>query len=67
MQHARNKELQFEKKQQEANEEIYRLMLQQQNIINEARQSEKKRISQESHGINRRFDGVCRAEPTALG
>lgn len=49
MQHARNKELQFEKKQQEANEEIYRLMLQQQNISNEARQSEKKRISQELH------------------
>lgn len=49
MQHAKNKELQFEKNQQEANEEIYRLMLKQQSIINEARQSEKKRISQELH------------------
>ncbi|MES2812971.1 MAG: sensor histidine kinase [Bacteroidota bacterium] len=49
MQHAKNKELQFERKQQEANEEIYRLMLKQQSVINEARQGEKKRISQELH------------------
>ena len=49
IQHAKNKELQFERKQQEANEEIYMLMLKQQSIINEARQGEKKRISQELH------------------
>lgn len=49
MQHAKNKELQFERKQQEANEEIYQLMLKQQSVINEARQGEKKRISQELH------------------
>ncbi|MBP9793214.1 MAG: sensor histidine kinase, partial [Flavobacterium sp.] len=49
MQHAKNKELQLERKQQEANEEIYRLMLAQQSVINEARQGEKKRISQELH------------------
>lgn len=49
MQHAKNKELQSERKQQEANEEIYQLMLTQQSVINEARQDEKKRISQELH------------------
>jgi len=49
MQHAKNKELQFERKQQETNEEIYQLMLKQQSVINEARRGEKKRISQELH------------------
>jgi signal transduction histidine kinase len=49
MQHARNKELQFEREQQLANEEIYQLMLDQQNKIDEGRQKEKKRISQELH------------------
>jgi signal transduction histidine kinase len=49
MQHAKNKELQFEKDQQKANEEIYQLMLDQQTKIEEGRQKEKKRISQELH------------------
>lgn len=49
VQHSRNKELQFEKEQQEANEQIYQLMLDQHNKISEGRQNEKKRISQELH------------------
>jgi signal transduction histidine kinase len=49
MQHSKNKELQFEKNQQIANEEIYQLMLDQQSKIDEGRQKEKKRISQELH------------------
>jgi signal transduction histidine kinase len=49
LQHTKNKELQFEKDQQIANEEIYQLMLDQQNKIDEGRQKEKKRISQELH------------------
>ena len=49
LQHAKNKELQFEQEQQKANEEIYQLMLVQQNKIDEGRQNEKKRIAQELH------------------
>jgi signal transduction histidine kinase len=49
IQHSKNKELQFEKDQQKANEEIYQLMLDQQSKIDEGRQKEKKRISQELH------------------
>ncbi|MGH2666538.1 MAG: ATP-binding protein [Flavobacterium sp.] len=49
VQHARNKELQFEKDQQKANEEIYQLMLDQKNKIDEGREKEKKRIAQELH------------------
>jgi signal transduction histidine kinase len=49
MQHAKNKELQYEKQQQIANEEIYQLMLDQQSNIDEGRKKEKKRISQELH------------------
>lgn len=49
LQHSKNKELQFEKNQQEANEEIYQLMLEQQTKIDEGRQKEQKRISQELH------------------
>lgn len=49
MQHARNKELKFEKNQQITNEQIYLLMLDQQNKIEEGKQAEKKRISQELH------------------
>ncbi|WP_310554635.1 ATP-binding protein [Flavobacterium sp.] len=49
MQHSRNKVLQFEQQQQKANEEIYQLLLEQQIKIDEARQKEKKRISQELH------------------
>ncbi|MCL9805914.1 sensor histidine kinase [Flavobacterium amniphilum] len=48
-QHSKNKALQFEREQQKANEEIYRLMLNQQSVIDEARQNEKRRISQELH------------------
>lgn len=48
-QRARYKQLQFEKAQQENNEEIYRLMLRQQTLIEEVRKNEKKRISQELH------------------
>jgi signal transduction histidine kinase len=49
MQHAKNKELQYEQDQQKANEEIYQLMLDQQGKIDEGRSNEKKRISQELH------------------
>jgi signal transduction histidine kinase len=49
MQHAKNKELKYEKQQQIANEEIYQLMLDQQSNIDEGRKKEKKRISQELH------------------
>ncbi|SFB01142.1 Histidine kinase [Flavobacterium swingsii] len=49
LQHAKNKELQFEQEQRKANEEIYQLMLDQQSKIDEGRQTEKKRIAQELH------------------
>ncbi len=48
-QQERNKELKFSKAQQEKNEEIYNLMLSQQRKLEEGRQQEKKRISQELH------------------
>lgn len=48
-QRVKNKELQFEKEQQQINEEIYNLMLSQQDKLDEARANEKKRISQEIH------------------
>ncbi|RVU90770.1 hypothetical protein EH230_07600 [Flavobacterium columnare] len=48
-QSSKNKQLQFEREQQESNEQIYKLMLQQQHLINDTRQQEKKRISQELH------------------
>jgi len=58
-QRSRNKELQFKQKQQEANEEIYNLMLSQQDKVDEARSNEKKRISQELHdGILGRLFGT---------
>lgn len=46
---ARNRELQLLQEQQQANEEIYQLMLNQQNKIEEVRQLEKKRIAQDLH------------------
>ncbi len=46
---AKNRELLLVQEQQKANEEIYQLMLNQQNKIEEVRQSEKKRIAQELH------------------
>lgn len=55
----KNKELQFKQSQQEANEEIYNLMLSQQDKVDEARANEKKRISQELHdGILGRLFGT---------
>lgn len=55
----KNKELKFIQKQQEANEEIYNLMLNQNESIEEARVMEKKRISQELHdGVLGRLFGT---------
>lgn len=54
-----NIELKFVQKQQEANEEIYNLMLSQNESIEEARDLEKKRISQELHdGVLGRLFGT---------
>ncbi|QCE41500.1 two-component sensor histidine kinase [Psychroserpens sp. NJDZ02] len=58
-QREKNKELQLERQQQEANEEIYTLMLSQQDKIDEARGLEKNRISQDIHdGILGKLFGV---------
>ena len=58
-QRAKNKELKFAQQQQETNEEIYNLMLSQQDKVDEARASEKKRISEELHdGILGRLFGT---------
>ena len=55
----KNKELVLVQKQQEANEEIYNLMLSQHENIEEARALEKKRISQELHdGVLGRLFGA---------
>ncbi|WP_299553206.1 sensor histidine kinase [Seonamhaeicola sp.] len=55
----KNKELQFVQKQQETNEEIYNLMLSQNESIEEARTQEKKRISEELHdGVLGRLFGT---------
>ncbi len=48
-QRAKNRKLKFIQKQQEANEEIYNLMLAQQDKVEEGRTHEKKRISEELH------------------
>lgn len=48
-QRMKNKELRFVHQQQKANEEIYNLMLAQQDKVEEGRAKEKKRISQELH------------------
>ncbi|MEZ4841198.1 MAG: ATP-binding protein [Flavobacteriaceae bacterium] len=48
-QRMRNKKLKLEKEQQEANEEIYNLMLNQQYSVDEGRREIKKRISEELH------------------
>jgi signal transduction histidine kinase len=59
IQRNRNKELQFIQKQQETNEEIYNLMLSQNESIEEARTLEKKRISEELHdGVLGRLFGT---------
>lgn len=58
-QRAKNKELQFTKQQQEANEQIYNLMLGEHEKIEEARATEKQRISQELHdGVLGRLFGT---------
>ncbi|MDO6595467.1 tetratricopeptide repeat protein [Oceanihabitans sp. 2_MG-2023] len=58
-QRAKNKELKFVQQQQETNEEIYNLMLSQQDKIDEARSTEKRRISEELHdGILGRLFGT---------
>jgi signal transduction histidine kinase len=58
-QRAKNKELKLMQQQQEANEEIYNLMLSQQDKIDEARSIEKKRISEDLHdGILGRLFGT---------
>ncbi len=55
----KNKELKFIQQQQEANEEIYNLMLSQNDNIEEARTLEKKRISEELHdGVLGRLFGT---------
>jgi signal transduction histidine kinase len=58
-QREKNKELKFEKDQQKANEEIYNLMLSQQDKVDEARANEKIRISKELHdGVLGRLFGI---------
>ncbi|MBT8265983.1 MAG: tetratricopeptide repeat protein [Bacteroidia bacterium] len=58
-QRSRNKQLEFNQLQQQANEEIYNLMLAQQDKIDEGRTKEKKRISEELHdGILGRLFGT---------
>ncbi|WP_306351964.1 ATP-binding protein [Flavobacterium sp. '19STA2R22 D10 B1'] len=58
-QRTRNKELEMKQTQQKANEEIYNLLLFQQDRIEEVRQGEKKRIAQELHdGILGRLFGT---------
>ena len=52
----KNKELKFVQQQQETNEEIYNLMLSQQDNIEEARTLEKKRISEEGPLSTHAFD-----------
>ncbi|MDO6761781.1 sensor histidine kinase [Tamlana sp. 2_MG-2023] len=55
----KNKELEFIQKQQETNEEIYNLMLSQNEVIEDARALEKKRISEELHdGVLGRLFGA---------
>ncbi len=58
-QRARNNELRFTQEQQKANEEIYNLMLSQQDKIEEGRTKEKQRISEDLHdGILGRLFGT---------
>jgi two-component system NarL family sensor kinase len=58
-QRAKNKELLFNKNQDEANTEIYNLMLKQQTVFQEGSDKEKKRISEELHdGVLGRLFGT---------
>lgn len=59
VQRNRNKELNFEKEQQKANEEIYSLMLKQQTKLQEGRMKERHRISEDLHdGVLGRIFGT---------
>lgn len=58
-QRAKNRELMLKQAQQKANEDIYNLMINQQNSIEESRTREKKRIAQELHdGVLGRLFGA---------
>ncbi|MFV8359047.1 tetratricopeptide repeat-containing sensor histidine kinase [Flavobacterium sp. LS1P3] len=58
-QKAKNRELLFKQQQQKANEEIYNLMISQQNTIEGIRIKEKKRVAQELHdGVLGRMFGI---------
>ncbi|MDN3596992.1 histidine kinase [Zunongwangia endophytica] len=55
----KNKQLKLEKQQQQSNEEIYNLLIDQQNKLEEGRQKEKKRIAAELHdGILGKIFGI---------
>lgn len=55
----KNKELRFQRQQQKANEEIYKLMISQQNKMDEGSRNEKHRISKELHdGVLGRLFGT---------
>jgi len=49
MQHVNNQRLKFKQKQQEANQEIYNIMLDYQGRLEEGKKTEQKRVSQELH------------------
>ncbi len=56
---AKNRELKFARQQQDANEEIYRLVLDQQQKIEQGREAEKYRIAQELHdGVMGRLSSI---------
>lgn len=58
-QKTKNRELQYKQEQQKANEEIYNLMISQQNDVETIRVMEKKRVAQELHdGVLGRMFGV---------
>ncbi|WP_220760923.1 tetratricopeptide repeat protein [Flavobacterium sp. UMI-01] len=58
-QKAKNRELQYKQQQQQANEDIYNLIISQQNTIELSRVEEKKRVAQELHdGVLGRMFGV---------
>ena len=59
VQKSRNKQLLFEQQQQQSNEEIYNLMLSQQDKVQEGRKREQQRISEELHdGVLSRLFGT---------
>ena len=58
-QQSKNKELRFQRQQQASNEEIYKLMISQQNKMDEGSRNEKSRISKELHdGVLGRLFGT---------